>query len=261
MKALKAITNQFHDLFFLIKANAPLWVIAKFYTLHPAHQISNRYGHKTYRDRKKEFRLFKDKLTLDNDWFTGNVPTWLRFFDNEDMYARQELNCLEIGSWQGLSAYFLLSELRNARLTCVDTWEGADEHKAGNPDTMKVISKSEQTFDSNLDLFDDRIEKYKGTSFSFYANKFKPSAFDMIYVDGSHHSNDVVVDAIKCFEMLKVGGVMVFDDYFWRYYDNVIDNPAGAINAFLRLKRKQLKIIGFDYQLVIKKMAGAARFA
>lgn len=79
-------------------------------------------------------------------------------------------------------------------------------------------------------------------------------------MDGSHHSDDVVVDAIKFFQMLKVGGIMIFDDYFWRYYDSIIENPAGVINSFLRLKKNQLEIIGFDYLLIIKKTAKSSRF-
>tara|TARA_R110002110_G_scaffold119309_2_gene293735 strand:+ start:19812 stop:20003 length:192 start_codon:yes stop_codon:yes gene_type:complete len=63
----------------------------------------------------------------------------------------------------------------------------------------------------------------------------------LTYVNGSHHKNDVIIDAVKCFEMLKVGGIMIFDDYFWQYYPDAIDNPAGAINTFLRLKKDFIK--------------------
>lgn len=259
MSLLRTARNQLHNLYFLIKSDAPPWVIAKFFTLHAAHHLGNRHGNRNYGQRKEAFRRIRDRLRLDNDWFTGNVPTWLRCFDRENLYARAELDCLEIGSWQGLSAYFLLSELGNARLTCVDTWEGADEHKSGLGTKAAVLSKIEQAFDANLQAFAGRVRKYKGTSFSFFASHSKPSSFDFIYVDGSHHSDDVVVDAVKCFEMLKVDGVMVFDDYFWHYYEDPIDNPAGALNMFLRLKRDQLEIIGFDYQLVIKKTADSAR--
>lgn len=261
MKILRATENQLHKFRFLRKADAPFWVMAKYYALHTSHYFANRHRHKGYRARKLEFRQLKETLSLDSDWFTGNIPTWLRFFDEENLYARPHLDCLEIGSWQGLSAYFLLSQLANARLTCVDTWEGADEHKAGKAKGRTVLSRIEQSFDANLAVFGERVRKYKGTSFDFFAEHFRPSVFDLIYVDGSHHSDDVIVDAIKCFEMLKVGGVMVFDDYFWRYYDRVIDNPAGALNMFLRLKLHQLEIIGFDYQLVIRKTADSARFA
>jgi hypothetical protein len=64
-----------------------------------------------------------------------------------------------------------------------------------------------------------------------------------------------MVDAVKCFEMLKVGGIMVFDDYFWRHYPNAIDNPAAAINLFLRLKKGTFKIIRMYYQIIIQKQA------
>jgi len=29
---------------------------------------------------------------------------------------------------------------------------------------------------------------------------------------------------------------MIFDDYLWQYYPKDIDNPAAAINCFLKLK-------------------------
>ena len=47
--------------------------------------------------------------------------------------------------------------------------------------------------------------------------------------------------------MLKVGGVMILDDYLWIYYDREIDNPAGVINSFLRLKRHQIEFTCLDY--------------
>jgi hypothetical protein len=55
--------------------------------------------------------------------------------------------------------------------------------------------------------------------------------------------------------MLKVGGVMIFDDFFWQYYPKAIDNPAAAINLFLRLKRGSYKIIRLYYQIAIIKTA------
>ena len=68
-----------------------------------------------------------------------------------------------------------------------------------------------------------------------------------------HHTDDVVVDAIKGFELLKVGGIMIFDDYFWGYYTKAIDNPAGAVNAFLRLKEGSHQILSIYGQLILQK--------
>jgi predicted O-methyltransferase YrrM len=219
-----------------------------------------------YIEDRNKFKLALPKLKLDNDWFTSNIPTWLRALDASDLKNQKIVKCLEVGSWQGLSAYFLLSNLNNANLVCVDTWEGSDENKSSEHTSTEhtsteVLTSIEATFDNNLSEFTDRLIKYKGTSFSFYNSQFKTDTYDLIYVDGSHHSDDVIVDAIKCFEMLKVGGLLIFDDYFWKYYDKEIDNPAGAINSFVRLKRHQLEIVCFDYQLIVRKISNSVRWS
>jgi hypothetical protein len=120
---------------------------------------------------------------------------------------------LEIGSWEGQSGNFILRTLTNARLTCVDTWTGGDEHK--DMDALAII---EANFDSNLRPFQDRLTKFNGTSARYFAL-----------------------------------GVIIFDDYFWRRYRNPSDNPAGAVNAFLRLKKGSYRIVRAYYQLIIQK--------
>jgi len=55
--------------------------------------------------------------------------------------------------------------------------------------------------------------------------------------------------------MFKVGGILIFDDYLWRYYPNAIDNPAVAINAFQRMKQGSYKIVRLYGQIIIEKTA------
>ncbi|HQR29137.1 MAG TPA: class I SAM-dependent methyltransferase [Anaeromyxobacteraceae bacterium] len=246
---------------FLLRSRAPLWVIAAYYRLHLAYQVGKRLGGRprTYAERAAAFARAKAGLELDHDWFTGNLPRWLWIFEKFGFRGRSEVRCLEIGSWQGLSAWFVLHELPGARITCVDTWGGADEHHADLQGSRERISNAERVFDRNLRPFADRVEKYRGTSLSWFASRTGPETFDLVYVDGSHHCDDVMVDAVKCFEMLAVGGVMIFDDYFWRYYEDARDNAAGAINAFLRLHRHRLRIVSFGHQLAVQKTGEASR--
>lgn len=205
-----------------------------------------------YQAQSAAFAKTKSELNLSNDWFSGNIPYWLSVIDEYGLRSG-DIKALEIGSWEGLSSYFILFEMPNAHLTCVDTWEGADEHKDGTSASAVILSKIEQTFDNNLSIFSSRLTKFKGTSFSFFSKNDVRCYYDFIYVDGSHHCDDVLLDAIKSFEMLKVGGIMVFDDYFWRYYPRAIDNPAAAINLFLRAKKDQYKIVRLYYQIIIVK--------
>ena len=257
MRLILVVQSQLKRLVFLMRSGAPLWVITTYFLL----QCRDKFSPKKRQlwKKREEFSIYsKSHLKINSDWFTRNIPLWLRTFEKGKMSLEGKLQCLEIGSWQGLSAFFILKTLKDARLTCVDTWDGGDENK--DLAHQDVINSIEASFDYNLADFADRLEKYKGTSYSFFNNQPITRKFDFIYVDGSHHSDDVMVDAIKSFEMLNVGGLMIFDDYFWNYYDRYLDNPAGAINSFLRLKKRNIKIVCFDSQLAIKKLSGSTRW-
>lgn len=248
---IQGVRNLSTSVSYLAQTYAPAEVFRAYFF----NRLKNKRIRKKYSAEAQQYQNLKRSLELSNDWFSGKAPPfWLSVID-EYGYKEKEIEALEIGSWEGLSSHFILSSLPKAHLTCVDTWEGADEHKDGTAATIDVLNNIESTFDKNLTPYQDRLTKYKGTSYSFFEKNRGRSVFDFIYVDGSHHCDDVIVDAVKCFEMLKVGGIMVFDDYFWRHYPNAIDNPAAAINLFLRLKKGTFKIIRMYYQIIIQKQA------
>ena len=58
--------------------------------------------------------------------------------------------------------------------------------------------------------------------------------YDMIYIDGSHRAKDILSDAVRAWNCLKKGGIMVFDDYDWLAIDDPIgkQRPAIAIDAW-----------------------------
>jgi predicted O-methyltransferase YrrM len=214
--------------------------------------LKNKRIKNIYRQEKNKFLSTARILNLSNDWFTYNIPHWLSVIDQYSL-RNKKINALEIGSWEGLSSYFLLHSLPKSQLTCVDTWEGSEENKNVSSEILKTI---ETKFDENLNPFKERLKKHKGTSFSFFEkNQFK-SIYDFIFIDGSHYCDDVMVDSIKCFELLKDGGIMIFDDYFWNYYKKPLSNPATAINLFLKMKKNNFKIISLSsVQLIIQKKA------
>lgn len=67
----------------------------------------------------------------------------------------------------------------------------------------------------------------------------KGELFDFAYIDGSHYSWDVIQDLILTFRILRVGGVIICDDYLWhpkpeqatKYF--AWECPAKAIEAFM----------------------------
>lgn len=191
-------------------------------------------------------------LRLSQDWFSPAIPRWRKLFKRIGIDTGAALQLLEIGSFEGNSSTFLLETFRHGTLTCVDTWGGLNSHEAAMYEKRKV----EESFDLNTARYRDRLIKFKGTSGAFFAQTdVSKETYDFIFVDGSHYFDDVLVDAVRCFSMLKVGGVMVLDDYLWTGFKRIEANPIIAVNIFVRAKKKYLRVVEAGPQLIIVKRA------
>jgi len=176
------------------------------------------------------------------DWTSRVVPYWLDAFERTGI---KPARVLEIGAWEGLTSRFLLNTFPQAHITCVDTWEGGDGVAAGH-----LI---EANFDANMAGYGGRVRKAKARSIDFLSRLDPGECFDLIYVDGSHYVDDVLTDSVQGFAHLSAGGLMIFDDYLWSNYAHPQDNPAAAINSFLRIKTSQCRIVSAYYQVIIEK--------
>tara|TARA_E500000178_G_C16686791_1_gene601870 strand:- start:79 stop:555 length:477 start_codon:yes stop_codon:yes gene_type:complete len=157
------------------------------------------------------------------------------------------LNILEIGSFEGMSTVFFLEFFKKSNITCVDIFDNYRELPTEN------FNKIYKNFLNNTKDHSDRIQVFKDTSdnfFSFKSNKL----FDIIYVDGNHHYDYVLRDAINSFERLQDNGIIIFDDFLWNFYDDIDLNPIGAIKEFISIYFKRIKIIHIHYQIIIQKL-------
>lgn len=241
---LKRITLFGEELGLLTRSNTSAAVFAKYLTTRLREAV-NRGAYQRiiteWGDRLDQQGKFS------NRWVDHNLPKWLQVLEKED-FKSKPLAVLEIGSWEGRSVCFFMTYLPKATLVAVDTWQGGDEHQ-----DYSQLGAIEQQFDGNVRAFGGRVQKAKGTSLAFFLSRPKEQQFDLIYVDGSHAVDDVICDAIKAFECLKVGGILIFDDYTWTYYKNARRNPAAAINAFLQMKKGEYEILAVYNQLILKK--------
>jgi predicted O-methyltransferase YrrM len=189
------------------------------------------------------------------DWFSSNIPTW------QFLLAKvKPRRILEIGSYEGRSACFLIEQVASERpieLHCVDKWGGKAE--------------VEQRFDRNIEIAISAapqsvtFRKHKNSSslalVQLLAEGYRET-FDFIYVDGSHAAPDVLADAVLGFELASIGAAIVFDDYLWqRDPTGVPDHysmPKPAIDAFVNIYRRKLEIVAGAplYQLYLQKISG-----
>ena len=110
----------------------------------------------------------------------------------------------------------------------------------------------EQTFNilkKNLISFQDRTEILRLTSDKFFEKNKKE--FDIIYIDGSHHSKDVKKDFENSIKIIKKNGIIILDDFTWNHYKNINQNPIGGIFPVLE-NNPHLKIVSASNQLIIK---------
>ena len=81
--------------------------------------------------------------------------------------------------------------------------------------------------------------------------------FDFIYIDGGHTAPEVISEGCMAWELLKPGGVLVFDDYLFAM-DQVFAfemKPKFAIDTFAALFNQKIRTIGVGMQYVIQKLA------
>ena len=236
------MANDFKNIYYLLRSNGDIKIIVDYLKSKP----NQNKAKSLYLERQKEFHKIMEKSHTSYDWFSGNIPIWRHMLDKAGLSQKDEINYLEIGSFEGLSALFMLEEFPNCTVTCVDTWQGSDEHSS------RLGSSIEDNFDYNVRKYHDRLTKKKMSSHEFLISA-NDAKYDIIYVDGSHYSDDVIIDVLKSFDILKIGGLLILDDYLWKNYKNKNDNPAVAINFFLKNKRQLMKILYLRGQVILQK--------
>lgn len=186
------------------------------------------------------------------DWFTHNQPKWEKFLT--PLRGQDHLNFLEIGSYEGRSAVWLLENVltgADCHLTCIDTFNGGAEHD------KKEMIKVRERFFSNTQEYGDKIKLIEETSLSaltslLWVNLMGP-IFDFIYVDGSHDASDVLFDAVASHHLLKKGGIIIFDDYQWRMKGPAWTTPKPAIESFYFCFQDEYTVLEEGYQIMLRK--------
>jgi len=189
------------------------------------------------------------KLYYDNkyrfyypDWFSKNIPCWEKIVNKIN-----KIKYLEIGSFEGRSAVFV-KELDNLEsLVVVDIWKNYDELKTVDFD--KVYKNFNYNIGLTEKVGDIKIMKTTSDDF-FYNNK---NYFNLIYIDGYHHYEQVKKDFINSFNFLEKNGYIICDDFLWFYYDKIELNPMKAILEYYELYKSKLSVEFVYKQIIFKK--------
>ncbi|WP_440922046.1 class I SAM-dependent methyltransferase [Candidatus Pelagibacter sp.] len=200
---------------------------------------------KDYASQKKIFEQKLDHKNFSQRWFLNNFEIFTFFLPKDKSL---KFNYLEVGCYEGLSSFYVLSEYKFINAFFLDIWDMPNPNSKTLSTNFDLIEKA---FDQNLSGFN--FKKIKNDSVISMRKLLKENVhFDFIYIDGSHNGEDILSDAIEAFKILKVNGLMFFDDFLQHDENRILQSYVG-IDKFLSLYSDYLKIEYFQNNLVVRK--------
>ena len=203
----------------------------------------------------------RSKYDFTYDWFSGYVPIW-----NALLPSIKPCKVLEIGSFEGRSACYLIESVaaeRDLEIHCIDTWEGGTEHSELDMPAVEERFRKNTALAIGSVPHDVNLVVHRTTSLRALTQLIvsgHTSSFDLIYVDGSHQAPDVLVDAVLAFNLLRIDGFLVFDDYLLTMEplgeQNPFNMPKPAIDSFVNIYQRKLLVLPIHLsQLYMRKLS------
>jgi len=177
---------------------------------------------------------------------------------------QKPIDILEIGTFEGRTAFWLLDNIPNSRITVIDPHLGPKfkenfDKWALNNNQSRFIWVCNHSFSALI----DEISQYK--------------QYDLIYIDGCHCSSCVLSDAILSWKILKTNGILLFDDYNMVVEDNFFYvshkefetyknegcmwiHPKQAIDSFVAIYKGQYKMYIDNYQIGLQKICELGKY-
>ena len=179
----------------------------------------------------------------------------------------RKIEALEIGAFEGRSSVWILDNVisKESSLTVIEPYP--------EPGDNKDIAAVKDNLQYNLSLADpgqSRSRVIVGESKTILPRLLvEGRRFDLIYVDGDHNALGVLRDLIMAWDLLRVDGYMLMDDYemettdpwhfvshkeFIEYPRIKFLHPKTAIDPFLVIYRGLYEKVIDNYQVGIKKI-------
>lgn len=127
---------------------------------------------------------------------------------------------VELGSWLGKSARFMLRAAPSATIVCIDHWRGsAEHHDPRRQDVNDKLPRLYETFLRNMWPWRDRVVALRSDTVAGLRELGRLQlAPDLVYIDAGHDYENARADlrtALELFPAARIAG----DD--WIYFEGV----------------------------------------
>lgn len=183
------------------------------------------------------------------NWFNMTAKENFETVLPKKMRNKTDFKALQIGAYTGDATEWILTNTK-WELNDVDTWEGSQEDAHEQMDFNEVEAVYDSRHGENASL-----HKFKMTSDTFF-NVFthEPDAYDFIYIDGDHTASQTVKDGLNAFQLLKVGGIIAFDDFMWSAGKGKYHDPRPGIEAFHHICEDMVELLVVNSQAWFKRI-------
>ena len=196
------------------------------------------------------------------NWFSDDGLSILKELDSSE-----KIDLLEIGTFEGKSTIWFLDNIlrnENSTITCVDPWLGYNQdHNSLNSYNEKEVEwdlskrKTKEIFLHNIVVSNQSEKVIIKQGFS---DKVLPSLicenkkYDIIFIDGNHTAPYVMMDSVMSWNLLKVNGIMIFDDYTWGPNRLSTLRPKESVDYFISSFGDYITEVHSSYRKIIKKI-------
>lgn len=178
------------------------------------------------------------------------------FYALAPKFKNKKINILEIGTFEGEFTNFLANEFPDANIYTLDLPLNDKNFKEtyNRNDNQKL---KEHLNLRKKNLLSDNIFFYELDSLNLMS-KFKDKKFDIIWIDGDHHSPQVQIDIFQAIKLSSLGTIILVDDIIKKKYSSKYTSNA-SFKTIEYLKKKKylsteyfIKRINSD-NLIVKK--------
>ena len=176
------------------------------------------------------------------DTFSYRLALWQPIL--EPVMGQKELKIIEVGTYQGMSSCWLLDRVLThdtARLVCIDL-------------------QFDPKFKENIQVTGaiEKVTLLSGT-IAEHLPHLQSKSFDVVSLQDKRKSaENVFENASAAWQLLKVGGIAIFNDYGWRNLQAPQLNPKAGIDRFLAENNGKWELVTRSpqsFQFIIRKIA------
>ncbi|PPQ86581.1 hypothetical protein CVT25_006187 [Psilocybe cyanescens] len=176
------------------------------------------------------------RYTPTQDWFSHNIASWTALFP---LIQSKRPRVLEVGSWEGRSAVFLLNSIckNGGEIVCIDHF-----------DLLQTVAGQERYSKINQNL------ALTGQKYRILPQFSVPALMEVL---SEETADDTMLDGELVWRLARKGAIIIFDDYHWdKEPEDSMHHPKRGIDAFLTLHQGEYERLTdeSDYQVVLRKL-------